>query len=382
MKVVELNALLRAMNLPVSGNKPDKVDRLCLCADDSTKLQKILELITPRSQATPFGALKPRFQILPFYECIRELHSVCCPPNKRNTMIEFSLTAKDLENTDYQIVILMAPVEAVAIAAYSKTFALLNLSSIEMVSVGNKQLDVKHLVVGLQSKPGTMHPLDITQLCALSEGLQCVQVYFQNVKYMDSDKHKVPPSLIGNMLSVFLVRKIPASFISSQIGYKPKEKRQNEIINEANLEQQKNKEFQISNLVDVSTLDTMSFDRIKTPVRSKKCTHYECFDANVFLDMNLKISNFTCPVCSRMFGVVDDYGTLPSNLQQFIKSPLYVGVDPISELYFDCHFLSALELDKDVVTLNTQTGLFQQKQSQKRKFIELSDSSVIDLSSD
>ena len=39
--------------------------------------------------------------------------------------------------------------------------------------------------------------------------------------------------------------------------------------------------------------------RIRYPCRSSACTHLQCFDASLFLQMNEKKSTWMCPVCDK-----------------------------------------------------------------------------------
>jgi len=51
--------------------------------------------------------------------------------------------------------------------------------------------------------------------------------------------------------------------------------------------------------------------RMKTPVRTRQCTHFQCFDADPYLRMNEKKPTWNCPVCHRTAYftelVVDEY---------------------------------------------------------------------------
>jgi E3 SUMO-protein ligase PIAS1 len=49
----------------------------------------------------------------------------------------------------------------------------------------------------------------------------------------------------------------------------------------------------------MSLKDTLSYMRIKTPVRSSRCTHNQCFDAFWWLESNLVHPQWLCPLCNK-----------------------------------------------------------------------------------
>lgn len=54
-----------------------------------------------------------------------------------------------------------------------------------------------------------------------------------------------------------------------------------------------------------SLLDPLTLDRIAIPVRSSKCTHVRCFDAENFLEMYAAAEKKPCPVCGQDLNPVD-----------------------------------------------------------------------------
>ncbi|GAA97922.1 uncharacterized protein L969DRAFT_96300 [Mixia osmundae IAM 14324] len=61
----------------------------------------------------------------------------------------------------------------------------------------------------------------------------------------------------------------------------------------------------------LSMKDPLSFMRIKTPCRGRRCTHLQCFDAETFLTIMEQTPTFQCPVCNKVTDVddmfVDEY---------------------------------------------------------------------------
>jgi E3 SUMO-protein ligase PIAS1 len=61
----------------------------------------------------------------------------------------------------------------------------------------------------------------------------------------------------------------------------------------------------------MSLKDPISTLRIVTPCRSTICTHYQCFDADSFLQLQEQAPTWTCPICSKTISyeglAVDQY---------------------------------------------------------------------------
>ena len=48
----------------------------------------------------------------------------------------------------------------------------------------------------------------------------------------------------------------------------------------------------------ISLNDPYSLMPIKTPIRSRTCRHLQCFDLELFIEVNRTIPKFECPVCN------------------------------------------------------------------------------------
>ncbi|KAK4693669.1 hypothetical protein P7C70_g8883, partial [Phenoliferia sp. Uapishka_3] len=55
----------------------------------------------------------------------------------------------------------------------------------------------------------------------------------------------------------------------------------------------------------LSLKDPLVGSRIKTPIRSSRCEHIGCFDAEVFFMMNEQTPAWACPICSKVLNVDD-----------------------------------------------------------------------------
>lgn len=74
----------------------------------------------------------------------------------------------------------------------------------------------------------------------------------------------------------------------------------------------------------------LTFARIKTPIRSKQCTHISCFDAEVFVMMNEQTPAWNCPICSKTlpFDQLQVDGFFQSILAAVPSSVEEVSVEP------------------------------------------------------
>ncbi|KAK9501102.1 hypothetical protein O3M35_002213 [Rhynocoris fuscipes] len=83
----------------------------------------------------------------------------------------------------------------------------------------------------------------------------------------------------------------------------------------------------------VSLLCPLGKMRMTTPCRPSTCTHLQCFDASLFLQMNEKKPTWACPVCDKP--AIFDNLVIDGYFQQVLASPL---------LPQDCH---EIQLHKD-----------------------------------
>ncbi|OMJ25400.1 E3 SUMO-protein ligase pli1 [Smittium culicis] len=81
----------------------------------------------------------------------------------------------------------------------------------------------------------------------------------------------------------------------------------------------------------LSLICPLGICRIKNPIRSKKCTHNQCFDAEMFIELNRNMQIWKCPVCSLVIPsiydlVLDEY--FDEILQKISKEFSQVEINP------------------------------------------------------
>jgi hypothetical protein len=119
----------------------------------------------------------------------------------------------------------------------------------------------------------------------------------------------------------------------------------------------------------VTLNDPFLYCRIQTPARGRYCTHPECFDAAIFIEMNAQTPAFVCPICSVSFGTPNenlgllDVSDVPGELFDFLgerpELSIHVGFSPIDYLVIDHHFskmLSRVTEHHKTVDLDLSTG--------------------------
>uniref|UniRef100_A0A0A9Y6E8 E3 SUMO-protein ligase PIAS2 n=2 Tax=Lygus hesperus TaxID=30085 RepID=A0A0A9Y6E8_LYGHE len=83
----------------------------------------------------------------------------------------------------------------------------------------------------------------------------------------------------------------------------------------------------------VSLICPLGKMKMVTPIRPVTCTHLQCFDATIFLQMNEKKPTWLCPVCNK-----------PALYDNLVIDGYFMDVMSSSDLPSDCH---EIQLNKD-----------------------------------
>ena len=145
--------------------------------------------------------------------------------------------------------------------------------------------ELKSNYKGLKNKPGSTKPADLT-------GRFRAKPTYQNqvsITYALTTKRY-------NFV-IYLVRYITADMLVERIktaNVIPKQRVIDEMMNKANTDT----EIQTTS-TRMSLKDPISTVRITLPVRSTVCTHNQCFDGAMFLQLQEQAPQWTCPVCNK-----------------------------------------------------------------------------------
>ena len=145
--------------------------------------------------------------------------------------------------------------------------------------------EVKHNFKGLKNKPGSTKPADITSLVRKFQGsLNTAQLTYALTKH----RYAYAVHLVRYVSSVKLAERVKNGTVI------PKHR----VLDDMN---KSNCDDDVSaTSTRMSLKDPISTMRIKLPVRSSHCTHIQCFDGHMFLQLQEQAPQWNCPVCSKV----------------------------------------------------------------------------------
>lgn len=144
--------------------------------------------------------------------------------------------------------------------------------------------DVKSNFKGLKNKPGSTKPADVTQYVRKTAGYanQISVCYALTTK-----RYAFEVQLVRHHAPASLIRKIQSARVI------PKQK----VLDEMN---RANADPDIAATSSKMSLkDPVSTMRISIPIRATVCTHNQCFDGDMFLQLQEQAPTWSCPICSK-----------------------------------------------------------------------------------
>ncbi|KAI1460722.1 PINIT domain-containing protein [Annulohypoxylon moriforme] len=175
--------------------------------------------------------------------------------------------------------------------------------------------DIRHNLRGLKNKPGSTHPVDITQKLRWRPG-----TYTNNIEFtyaLTSKKFYLALYLCKTHSIDDLVAKIKTKKISKA-----------SVIRE--ISRKANDPDVVTTSQVLSLLCPLTYMRLKIPCRGMSCNHIQCFDANSFMQLQEQGPTWSCPICYKAVPfetlAIDDYvdevlSTTPDTLQQVTIEP-------------------------------------------------------------
>ncbi|KXL50830.1 MAG: hypothetical protein FE78DRAFT_176641, partial [Acidomyces sp. 'richmondensis'] len=274
------------------------------------------------------GALSPqarpqlKFKDSPFYEVLQTVlppHYLQEMPQNRNTCrstIRISQEIADKIANEGMLLLLYC-----GISSHMNPY---NATGIEVTFPNQLEFrvngdDIKHNFKGLKNKPGTTKPVDITS------------------------KVRTKPAGYENQISLtYALTTKRYVYQVSLVRYNSPEKLTQDIVSRNVISKQSvldemSRANADSDVVTTSTRmslrDPVSATRIAVPIRSTVCSHYQCFDANFFLQMMEQAPQWTCPMCTKTISFqslcVDKY--FEDILRNTPRSVEQVDVEPSGE---------------------------------------------------
>ncbi|KAF2720516.1 hypothetical protein K431DRAFT_295021 [Polychaeton citri CBS 116435] len=242
-----------------------------------------------QSISKALGSVPVKFRANPFYEVqstvlgLRELQE---QPQTRHTdrcIIKLTEDVAALLKNDSTMRLMIYCASAGNIAPYYPcdiTFP----NSIEVKLNGET---LKHNFKGLKNKPGSTKPADITGLIRKAGNYE--------------NQLEVTYALTTKRFAflVYLVRYVSADILTERI-------RSRQVISKERVLKEMGKANADPDIAATSTVmslkDPVSIMRMRLPIRSTVCTHNQCFDGSMFMQLQEQGPTWTCPVCNK--GVV------------------------------------------------------------------------------
>ncbi|KAJ7169827.1 PINIT domain-containing protein [Mycena filopes] len=161
------------------------------------------------------------------------------------------------------------------------------------VRVNNVQLNAN--LKGLKKKPGTAPPPDLGKYVRLTTALNKVEmIYVNSQQPVQPKKFYLLVQLVETVSVDTLVREL------KQTGYKSSNDIRREMILSMTVD-----EDIVAGPQKMSLKCPLSYMRVNTPCRSRKCTHSQCFDATSWYSVMEQTTTWLCPVCERTLDCKD-----------------------------------------------------------------------------
>ncbi|KAI9278668.1 PINIT domain-containing protein [Phascolomyces articulosus] len=142
---------------------------------------------------------------------------------------------------------------------------------------------------GIKGNPGTIHPPDVTRHLNIASSNKIEMIYAASGSEFAAcirlvRRHSVE-SLVQKLINKNTVSK-------------------DEILKQ--FRKQKEEADIVVEFESISMRCPLGFTRIQTPIRSKMCSHAQCFEAFTFLKMNEQTPTWSCPACYKSIASYDD----------------------------------------------------------------------------
>ncbi|KAJ7038256.1 PINIT domain-containing protein [Mycena alexandri] len=161
------------------------------------------------------------------------------------------------------------------------------------VRVNNVQLSAN--LKGLKKKPGTAPPPDLGKYVRLTTASNKVEmIYVNSQQPVQPKKFYLLVQLVETVNVETLVREL------KQTGYKSSNDIRKEMITSMSVD-----EDIVAGPQKMSLKCPLSYMRVNTPCRSRKCTHSQCFDATSWFSVMEQTTTWLCPVCERALDCKD-----------------------------------------------------------------------------
>ncbi|KAJ7357317.1 PINIT domain-containing protein [Mycena albidolilacea] len=266
------------------------------------------------STSAPSTRTAVRFKDSPFFTVLQTVGTVQeCPESssatdRRQQTLSFNLTNEHIaklksDSSKYQLRLFCT-----SSTFYSHTLnsfrpnagpCLIEFPPTCEVRVNNVQLGAN--LKGLKKKPGTAPPPDLSKYIRLTTATNKVELMYVNTQQpVQSKKFYLLVQLVETVKVETLVEEL------KQTGYKSSHDIRRDMISSMTVD-----EDIVAGPQKMSLKCPLSYMRVNTPCRSRKCTHSQCFDATSWYSVMEQTTTWLCPVCERTLDpkdlIVDGY---------------------------------------------------------------------------
>ncbi|KAJ7487549.1 PINIT domain-containing protein [Mycena galericulata] len=264
---------------------------------------------TATTSSAPSPRAGVRFKESPFFRVVSTVSPVQeCPESssatdRRQQILTFSLTNEHItklksDSSKYQLRLFCT-----SSAFYSPTLSsfrpntgpcLIEFPPTCEVRVNNVQLTAN--LKGLKKKPGTAPPPDLGKYIRLTTANNKVEMIYVN----SQGPTPLPKKFY---LLVQLVETVKVDSLVQELkktGYKSSHDIRREMIASMTVD-----EDIVAGPQKMSLKCPLSYMRVNTPCRSRKCTHSQCFDATSWFSVMEQTTTWLCPVCERTLDCKD-----------------------------------------------------------------------------
>ncbi|KAJ7932449.1 PINIT domain-containing protein [Mycena leptocephala] len=266
------------------------------------------------TSSAPSTRAAVRFKESPFFRVLQTVSTVQeCPESssatdRRQQLLTFNLTNEHIaklksDSSKYQLRLFCT-----SSVFYSPTLSsfrpnagpcLIEFPPTCEVRVNNVQLGAN--LKGLKKKPGTAPPPDLSKYIRLTTANNKVEmIYVNSQQPVQPKKFYLLVQLIETVNVESLVQEL------KKTGYKSGHEIRREMIASMTVD-----EDIVAGPQKMSLKCPLSYMRVNTPCRSRKCTHSQCFDATSWFSVMEQTTTWLCPVCERTLDpkdlIIDGY---------------------------------------------------------------------------
>ncbi|KAJ7492670.1 PINIT domain-containing protein [Mycena latifolia] len=263
---------------------------------------------TATTSSAPSAKPGVRFKESPFFRVHQSVSSVIeCPESssatdRRQQLFTFTLTNEHIaklksDSSKYQLRLFCT-----SSVFYSPTHSsfrpnagpcLIEFPPTCEVRVNNVQLTAN--LKGLKKKPGTAPPPDLGKYVRLTTASNKVEmIYVNSQQPVQPKKFYLVVQLVETVNVESLVQEL------KKTGYKSSHDIRREMISSMTID-----EDIVAGPQKMSLKCPLSYMRVNTPCRSRKCTHSQCFDATSWFSVMEQTTTWLCPVCERTLDCKD-----------------------------------------------------------------------------